>query len=292
MASTAHEVFQCLRPLLGPLPGLRGIEIGASTYGPCVRLITNSAFAPNPQTEQLINDNAVQLINAHYTPANDTLTTTVSEPVRVQRHDPLQPGISIGCFECGTLGMFVQDLYTNAPGFITCYHVVGGWQGIGVTQPGPGTDGGNFSSDVVGTLERFVPYTSGFDAAFVRLNGTRKLDHNLFGTALCLQSVGELAVGDLVSKSGRTTGLTHGKVVGKGAFLVDYRFYGTQVISGYSIAPVIDGAQLSTVGDSGAIWHSDAGVAKGLHFATDKTTGFALASSLLELFPLLHIKLL
>jgi len=237
-----------------------------------------------------MNTNAIGIVKGKYQINSKTLKTPISDAERVKRKDPLQPGISIGCFECGTLGLFVKDAYNMRTGFVTCYHVISGWQGMPVTQPGPGTDGGNFDIDLIGTLERFLPLSLGFDAALVGLNTLRKFNNIQFGTNEDLRTVETIKIDDVLTKSGRTTGITSGKIQGKGAFLIDYPFYGSQVISGYSIAPVNSG-KISSEGDSGAIWYDDkAKSAKGLHFATDISTGFALASSLSEIFPLLQVK--
>lgn len=281
-------------PLLRKIPGLNGIEIGFTS---AVSEVENQyTLRFRVSNELLVNAeflNYAQISGAEVVPgefklAFNTLNTAVLNPARVARSNPIQPGISVGCFECGTLGMMARDSVTGLIGFLTCYHVIGGWSGVAVTQPGPGTDRGNFATDVVGNLQKFIPFGLNLDAAFVLLNGLRQWDNHQFGTNVELRSVGNLSVGDYLTKSGRTTDITSGQVIARGAYALNYPNYGSQVINGFAIEGSA-GARISDVGDSGAVWYDNAGVAKGLHFATDNVTRQALACNLPDIFYLLKI---
>jgi hypothetical protein len=294
VSSQLLQTYLNIRPLLTKVSGLNAVDIGYRhennelTDLLTVRCHINEKLFHDPAILKYLKTHSIQIIPGDFKLSMATLHTSVASSSRTIRRDPIQPGISVGCFECGTLGMIVRDAYDNTPGFITCYHVISGWQGIAVTQPGPGTDLGDFTTDVVGTLERFIPYELNFDGAFIKFNGSRSYDNNQFGTKVDLRKIGDMVVGDELTKSGRTTDVTKGKVIGKGAFAIDYPFYGTQIINGFIIKSA-DG-KISDEGDSGAIWYDGLGVAKGLHFATQMTSGDALACNLPELFSMLQVK--
>ncbi len=75
----------------------------------------------------------------------------------------------------------------------------------------------------------------------------------------------------MLEKSGRTTGVTRGKVDGFGAYTIPYSV-GERTVEGFKIISVLDGnpnnEEISSGGDSGSVWYSSTtqeGI--GLHFA-------------------------
>lgn len=226
------------------------------------------------------SDKYFQFIRGGFRQALLSIHAKVSDPVRTQRRNPIQPGISIGSFESGTLGLMCRDNVHGGLGFLTCYHVIAGWAGIAVTQPGPGADGGNFSMDKIGQLERFVPYDLRVDAAFVKLNGKRGVVTEQFASGILVKTVSPMAVEKSVTlqKSGRTTGVTTGRITAQGFYPIEYPGFGRKLIAGFQIDS-IDGQRTSDGGDSGAVWYdSQTHEGKGLHFASG--TGQNALSSL------------
>ena len=136
---------------------------------------------------------------------------------------PLLMGISIGHYRitAGTLGCFVKTRKGDQVRILSNNHVLAdenaGRKGDAILQPGA-FDGGKKPSDLVGTLDRFVRLKkagSNFvDCALATVEAG--IGHN----AKDLRGLGHLAglagtpldIGDNVSKVGRTTGLTHGRV--------------------------------------------------------------------------------
>lgn len=289
-----REAYHKALPLLTKLPGLTGVELGLRTEdeetagGFVLRFRVSDKLSRDPELIRYARSQSIEVMPGEFKPAFNTLNTPVTDNVRTRRSTPIQPGISVGCFECGTLGMMARDMDTGSLGFITCYHVISGQYGSAVTQPGPGTDRGNFNTDVIGYLAKFLTYKAGFDAAFVRLNGVRTWSNKQFGNNVDLRRIANPVANELLTKSGRTTGITSGTVMGSGMYTIPYPFYGSQVIAGYSIAPP-PAVKISDQGDSGAIWYGADGTAKGLHFATDKQSGHALACRLPNVFSLLRI---
>lgn len=85
---------------------------------------------------------------------------------RMERQDPVQPGVSIGHFKitAGTFGALVKDKATGEPLILSNNHVIAngtngrdkrGKVGDPVLQPGP-HDGGTMK-DIIGRVERFLP---------------------------------------------------------------------------------------------------------------------------------------
>jgi hypothetical protein len=202
-----------------------------------------------------------------------------SEPRKI-RQNIIQPGLSISHSEknYGTFGAVVY----NSSG---CACILSNWHVLvsssnassegAIIQPGF-ADGGKYPQDRVGKLEgeRFIINEKG-DAAIAVLDQPlgRSLNRAQFDTRVIIESARMAKVGDILKKSGRTTGITKGKVDGVGSYKIKYgEPVGEKIIEGFKIVPVIDGnpdeEEISHSGDSGSIWYdpkTKEGV--GLHFA-------------------------
>jgi endonuclease G len=166
-----------------------------------------------------------------------------------------------------------------------------------IVQPGP-KHGGRAPQDTIGNLERFLLDTTG-DAAFAVLNAARQTDETQLETGATITTARGVAVGEIVVKSGRTTGVTRGLVEGVGQYTLTYSV-GTRTIAGFKIVAEEDGnpndVEVSSGGDSGALWYGaldKQGV--GLHFAgetdTDPRQEHALACHLGDVLTELDVTL-
>jgi hypothetical protein len=163
----------------------------------------------------------------------------------------------------GTLGCFVRSGSSSALYILSNNHVLADEnrypKGRPIVQPG-GLDGGSPTADRVAKLTRFVrldPAKTNFvDCAIAKANASIQTDVlklRGIGTLAGLRS-GDLEVGDVVHKVGRTTGVRHGRVT---AFELD------GVAVEYDIGVVsfdnqieIEGAgtrSFSDAGDSGSL---------------------------------------
>lgn len=193
---------------------------------------------------------------------------------RTCEREELIGGISIGHKDvtAGTLGLVVYDM-DDSPLLLSNNHVLANSNKAKLDDPiiQPGVyDGG---SRIVGYLERFKPlklaYGDSFihpintiDAALARPVKGIPVSDSIIGLAQPV-GIGKVKSGDIVKKSGRSTGITKGKV------LLDN---GTSRVEGYEGAmadfsntiittPMLDG------GDSGSILMNDKNEVVALGFA-------------------------
>lgn len=195
---------------------------------------------------------------------------------------PLRPGVSIAHVDvtAGTLGAFVTKADDDARYVLSNFHVLAGspsaQAGDVVVQPGP-ADGGRAPDDRVGTLAQVVPLTPGepatVDAALALLDDGIEIDATYPVGAVTTTAVA--AGGETVSKIGRTTALTQGRVtaiemddvvVGYGEELGALSFDNQIEVEG-------TGGTFSRGGDSGSLVYREDGVALGLLFAGSETGG-------------------
>ena len=202
---------------------------------------------------------------------------------------PLRPGVSVAHVDvtAGTLGAFVRVAPPAVDGAdeasvyaLSNWHVLVGSPAAGVgdvvVQPGP-ADGGRAPDDRVGTLAGLVPLEAGVtqtvDAAVALLDDPEVDPEYPVGrittTAVALG-------GEVVGKSGRTTGVTAGRVtaielddvvVGYGDGLGALRFDDQIEVESTGDGPFSRG------GDSGSLVYREDGVALGLLFAGSETGG-------------------
>ena len=216
---------------------------------------------------------------------------------RTDRWRPAPGGVSLGHYRitAGTLGGVVRR--GGRRFILSNNHVLAdsnrARSGDPILQPGP-ADGGT-RDDTIATLETFVPLR--FDApdrgflAFLRRLATRlgvrpaaKAPANLVDAAIARPvrddavddavlgldrpgGVGDAEVGDAVRKSGRTTGLTEGRVLATDATVeieydADVATFADQVVAG----------PMSQGGDSGSLVVDRDGRVVGLLFAGSSTS--------------------
>ena len=191
---------------------------------------------------------------------------------RTAQANPLQGGISISDeyhYAAGTLGGLVSDRTTGAEMILSNWHVlVVDWglrAGLRIYQPGR-LDGGS-SPDTVATLTRDAMPVN-LDAAVALLTGNRRWVNDQLDLEP-VAGVGRAELGMQVVKSGRTSGVTYGRVTAiEGIAKLNYSFLERIIRHIVTIEPRLDFEPVSAAGDSGAWWLDQAtGRAIGLHFA-------------------------
>jgi endonuclease G len=188
------------------------------------------------------------------------------------RADPLRGGLSISDenhYAAGTLGGLVIDRATGAEMILSNWHVLVVDWGVRVGQRiyQPGRLDGGTSLDTVATLTRDAMSVN-LDAAVASLNDSRRLVND----QLDLEPVagdGPAELGMQVVKSGRTSGVTYGRVTAvEGIAKMRYGFLERIIHHVVTIEPRSNFAEVSAPGDSGAWWLDQVtGRAIGLHFA-------------------------
>jgi len=211
-----------------------------------------------------------------------------------------------GFIIAGTLGCFVVSGTSPALYILSNNHVLADEnryaRGGAIVQPGT-LDGGNPAADRVAKLTRFVPLVPGqpnlVDCAIAKLGSTIQADvHTLKGIGtLAGQRNGSLAIGDIVHKVGRTTGVRHGKVT---AFELDGVAveYDIGVIS-FDDQVEIEGSgnrSFSDAGDSGSLIVDNQMKAAALLFAGgdhggSNGKGLTYANPIAAVFKALKVKL-
>jgi endonuclease G len=216
---------------------------------------------------------------------------------RMRRADPLQGGISLSNASLrgsGTLGGLVRDRETGHDMILSNWHVLAGHWGIRpgwpIYQPGRG-DGGR-RADTVATFSHSA-MSSNLDAAVARLTGSRPFVNNPVGLEP-VQGVGWAMPGMKVVKSGRTTGVTYGRVTGVEGTYEGYfgGVYG-HIHNVMTIVPRPGMEQVvSAGGDSGSIWFQEETMhAIGLHFAGSDDPEKALAIDMQPILDALNVEM-
>lgn len=201
---------------------------------------------------------------------------------RRRRLARIMPGISVGHLneKAGTIGAIVYDRRTGRPCVLSNAHVLQGSAGaIGDTTLQPGRfDDSDVANNELGPLLRSHFGHAG-DCAIAAIE-TRLFDEAILEFGIAPKRLAKVVIGDTVTKSSRTTGVTHGQVVRIGVII--NHDYGGQVgvrqIGAFEIGP-IPGAPppnglLSDEGDSGSVWVIEepggiSNIAAGLHFAQE-----------------------
>lgn len=179
-------------------------------------------------------------------------------------------GASVAHFRCtaGTLGFFARKNSDRSIGFVSNNHVLAaedkGREADEILHPAP-SDNGLRPRDVVGRLAGDYPRLRRpkvmVDCAFARLVNGRHYDpRSLTGGRVLSPATMPPYVDPLVSKIGRTTGLTTGRI---SAFdldgvRVDYSF-GNVRFNGQIEVESVDGVPFSLGGDSGSLVFTSAG---------------------------------
>jgi endonuclease G len=216
----------------------------------------------------------------------------------------MAPGISIAhpATTAGTLGCLVVDRASGRPRILSNWHVLHGEKGkLGdpIVQPGP-FDDNRVDENVCGALERSFLGLAG-DCAIATITG-RAVIETLLELGVGVRRLGDPELGDAVVKSGRTTGVTYGRVTRIHTITeIDYDAAGLQRIGGFEIGPDPDrpaeNDEISMGGDSGSAWMSvaddgaTADMMLGLHFAgeTVEPAEYALSCYASSVFAKLEI---
>lgn len=276
------------------LPDPTSLSIGGVPGEPSLTLFTES---PLPQ-EQLLS----QVAESAGTRA---LSTVPVEQVPVGsvdaysfrgRHRPAPGGVSVGHVNitAGTLGSRAIGLtapWSNRHLILSNNHVLANSNNAqvndSIVQPGP-ADGGRHPGDQIAVLARWVPINFGGAANFVdaafgwawqdRIRGEQ---YFLSGGAAAYYRTGTAplaaSLGMVVGKSGRTTGLTQGRVTQIGVS-VNVNYQGRIALFRNQIAiQSVNANPFSAGGDSGSlIWQWATGLRPvGLLFAGGGGTTFA-----------------
>jgi endonuclease G len=228
----------------------------------------------------------------------------IKKDPRKQRADTLTPGISIANARttAGTLGTFVLDQRTGERVILSNWHVLHtatGAVGDTIVQPGP-FDDNRTDQNAIGKLLRSHLGVAG-DCAICSVE-SRNTNPEILGLKAEVRRVAKAELGDRVTKSGRTTGVTFG-VVTRVETVTRMNYDGrTEQIGGFEIGvdpkrKPKDG-EISKGGDSGAVWLATdnkgkaTGIMLGLHFAgdaDDSDAEFALACNAHSVFEKLEI---
>lgn len=187
----------------------------------------------------------------------------------------VQPGQSIGNLTspgAGTLGMVVWDKL-GSPHIVTNHHVIPDKSGTIVTQPAPWE---SHQRNEIGS--KIWSTDQGVDVCVVRLENQFKDPDGSTNIPVSLSAEirGHSApfVGQILHKVGRTTGYTTAKVVAvgmlqfsEGAGKPPRYVYAATIVPLEELNP--QDIEISSSGDSGAIWFNDSMEAVALHFAGD-----------------------
>jgi endonuclease G len=235
------------------------------------------ALLPGEAFEPEIGGFKVDVLQRNY------MTSIEGLPVRNaavggQRHDPLQPGISVSHRLCpsGTLGLFVHDDLDDSLALLTNWHVLADSSFARVGDPvmQPAAMDGGMAPDTVATLQRWILGEDG-DAAIAKVNNSRPTSLSIRGLDKVPVSVRDPVPGELVVKSGRSTNVTVGRVEGRGTYFPIYRTRDRVAVEGFEIVPAdpenTGNLEISANGDSGAAWLAqDSTQVVGLHFAGER----------------------
>ena len=186
----------------------------------------------------------------------DVIQSNLELQARTKRYNPLVGGSETGNLNIngvGTLGAIVFDNVTGERLALSNHHVYVASRpqeavGEDVTQPGTRS-----TQDVIGTVARSH---RGLDCAVARLQSSRSVSTSIIDYPGGIKGVVNAAIGMRVTKSGRTTGTTHGMIEGVSA-------------DEFTVIPLPGRwMELSSGGDSGSVWlESSSHAAVGLHFA-------------------------
>jgi endonuclease G len=203
---------------------------------------------------------------------------------RKARAEVLRPGLSISNLvtKGGTLGCFVRERASGSVVILSNWHVLHGAAGaigIDVIQPGLHDDN-RVQQNMVGKLLRSHLGPAG-DCAIASVSA-RSIANEVIGLGCKITGIGKPELHDEVIKSGRTTGVTRGKIVRVGVNTRMTYAGGVEAdVGGFEIG--LDGHhpqpedELSKPGDSGSAWLAASTVAKnavmlGLHFGGNAGT--------------------
>lgn len=192
-------------------------------------------------------------------------------------YDPVEGGVSIGprsVASIGTMGVVVLDTDTQAAMLLSAGHVFSTNTGDALVPVGTQAVQPGGGSNVLGTLLRRAYGAQ--DYAVVEPNGTRQASDSILGVGATRGALAasEIAVGLVVRKRGRTTGLTYGTV---SAIHVTINVDGADCEFFRIDRDASRNATWGQPGDSGAAVVDAYGRVAGMHTrgSEDNTQGFA-----------------
>lgn len=223
----------------------------------------------------------VEVLTRSFKPAFVPVSLPAKDPRKV-RADVVAPGFSVGNLHtsAGTIGAFVRDRRSGDLLLLSNWHVLHGPQaalGVTVVQPGRHDDN-RVEANAIGVLLRSHLGPAG-DCAVASISG-RGMSTQTWELGVSASSIGDPELGDAVIKSGRTTGVTRGRVTRiEVNTRMDYGSGVVAIVGGFEVgldprAPPPDN-EISRGGDSGAAWMAvdrrgqPTSVMLGLHFAGD-----------------------
>ncbi len=278
------------------LPDPDSVAFGASGPGePTLTLFTESALPHEALLSQLAQSAGTRALSS--VPVQQVTVGVVDAYSHRARHRPAPGGVSVGHVNitAGTLGSRAIGLtapWNNRHLILSNNHVLAnsnaGRVGDSIIQPG-NADGGRHPGDQIAVLARWIPINFGGAANFVdcafgwawheRVRGEQ---YYLSGGKPAYYRTGTVplaaSLGLTVGKSGRTTGLTQGRVTQIGVS-INVNFGGGRVALFRNQIAIrsLNANPFSAGGDSGSlIWHWGAGLRPvGLLFAGGGGTTFA-----------------
>jgi len=216
----------------------------------------------------------------------------VFDPARQTAVPIIRPGLSVSALngDTGTLGLLVEDITDGKQLILGSAHVFGRApdpQGgmTPIIQPGRADGGG--APDAIGTLLRS---DRGTDTAVAVATGARPFDSHILGAANDVTGLRHPQRGDILEKSGRTTGITRGFVDS-----IVREFAGLQFVMRLVPLPGADGP-ICDFGDSGSVWYDPGtGEAVAIHCKGGSTptqaNAYAIATSLIYATQALGVRL-
>jgi hypothetical protein len=278
------------------LPDPDSLALGVGGPGePTLTLFTESALPRDALLSQLAESAGTRALSS--VPVQQVPVGAVDAYSHRARHRPAPGGVSVGHVNitAGTLGSRAIGLtapWNNRHLILSNNHVLAnsnaGSVNDSIVQPGP-FDGGSHPADQIAVLARWVPINFGGAPNFVdcafgwawhqRIRGEQ---YYLSGGSGAFYRTGTAplaaSLGLTVGKSGRTTGLTMGRVTQIGVS-VNVNFGGGRVALFRNQIAIqsVNADPFSAGGDSGSvIWHWATGVRPvGLLFAGGGGTTFA-----------------
>jgi hypothetical protein len=278
------------------LPDPDSIAFGAGGPGePALTLFTESTLPRDALLNQLAQSAGTRALSS--VPVQQVAVGVVDAYSHRARHRPAPGGVSVGHVNitAGTLGSRAIGLtapWDNRHLILSNNHVLAnsnaGLVGDSIIQPGA-YDGGMHPGDQIAVLARWVPIIFGGAANFVdaaigwawheRIRGEQ---YYLSGGSPAYYSTGTAplaaSLGLIVGKSGRTTGLTQGRVTQIGVSVnVSYGASGVALFRNQIAIESVTSSVFSAGGDSGSlIWNWATGVRPvGLLFAGGGSVTFA-----------------
>jgi endonuclease G len=169
--------------------------------------------------------------------------------------------------------LIVTDNTNGQEALLTNWHILADnsfvREGDPITQPAA-MDGGT-AADAIATLTRWIIDEDG-DAAIATLNRQRQANPAIRLIDRAPLRLRDPEPNEILIKCGRSTAVTRGRVSGrKGTYFPVYKTRGRVAIEGFEIVPEKPGVEISSPGDSGAVWVSeDMQDIVGLHFAGER----------------------